>query len=309
MRLHVAPIIGDVRLAKLRPLHLEKVYAKARERALFERTLLHIHRMIFTALRQAVKWQLSARNVAEAVEAPRPRRKRVAALDPADAVRVLNDFAGSDLEMPVVLALGTGMRRGEVLGLRWQDVDLDAGTARVTQTIQTDGSIGTPKTHRSERPVSLPPFVFAALKAHRRDQTRRRLVCGKAWHNLDLVVDRGNGSPLPPWSLSQRFRAATRHLELDLNIQGLRHGFATLALASGTDLKVTQHLLGHSSYNITADTYTHVAEKADQQAAKRLDATCSVQVGGRWGQVRVSFPRLSDKVRRLERSQDAKPQA
>jgi integrase len=177
-----------------------------------------------------VKWQLVARNVAEAVEPPNPARKKVAPLNPADAVRILNEVSGTDLEMPVVLALGTGMRRGEVLGLRWQDVDLDDATARIVQTIQTDGSMGSPKTHRSERPVSLPPFVVDALRRQRTEQKRRRLVCGSAWHDLDLVVDRGDGAPTPPWSVSQRFRTVTRRLGLDLNVHGLRHGFATLAL-------------------------------------------------------------------------------
>jgi integrase len=92
------------------------------------------------------------------------------------------------------------------------------------------------------------------------------------WHDLDLVVDRGDGLPIPPWYLSQRFRAATTALGLDFNVHGLRHGFATLALASGTDLKVTEGLLSHSTYHFTADLYTHVSETADQDAARRLDA-------------------------------------
>jgi integrase len=211
--------------------------------------------VVFTALRRAVKWQLAARNVAEAVDAPKARRKKIDALEPADAVRILNDVSGMDLEMSVVLALGTGMRRGELLGLRWRDIDLGAGVARISQTVQTDGSFSTPKTHRSDRPVSLPPFVVDALRKQRKEQNERRLVCGDAWQDLDLVVDRCDGLPMPPWYLSPRFRAATTALGLDLNVHGLRHGFATLALASGTDLKVTQGLMGHSTYHITADLY------------------------------------------------------
>jgi integrase len=154
--------------------------------------------VVFTALRRAVKWQLAARNVAEAVDAPKARRKKIDALEPADAVRILNDVSGMDLEMSVVLALGTGMRRGELLGLRWRDIDLGAGVARISQTVQTDGSFSTPKTHRSDRPVSLPPFVVDALRKQRKEQNERRLVCGDAWQDLDLVVDRGDGLPMPP---------------------------------------------------------------------------------------------------------------
>ena len=271
-RLHVTPVIGNVRLAKLKPLHLESVYQKARAKGLSEQTLLHIHRAVFTALRQAVKWQLAARNVAEAVEAPKPSRRYVAALESTDAIRVLEAVADSDLELPVILGLGTGMRLGEVLGLRWQDVDLEAAAASISQTLQIDMTFGTPKSHRSDRKVSLPVFVVEALKRHRKAQTERRLVCGAAWCDFDLVNDRGDGRPYDPRSVSRRVTATTKALGLQLTFHGLRHGFATLALASGTDLKVTQGLLGHSTIGITANYYTHVAEKVDHEAAARLQA-------------------------------------
>jgi integrase len=113
--------------------------------------------------------------------------------------------AGTDLEMPVVLALGTGMRRGEVLGLRWRDIDLDAGRARVVQTIQcvNQGLVFVPpKTHRSRRAVSLPAFVTEALRAHKAAQNERRLLLGTAWQETGLVVDRGDGLPMAPGSLT-----------------------------------------------------------------------------------------------------------
>lgn len=272
IRAHIVPLIGNVRLSKLRPLHVEKLHAAVRGKGLSETSVLHVHRCLFAALRQAVRWQLVARNVAESVEAPRPERHRVEAMEPEDASRVLKAVAGTPLEVPTILALGTGMRRGEVLGLRWSDIDLETGQARVVQQVTSDGSFDTPKTHRSVRPVALPPFVLDALRRHRVAQNERRLICGEAWQDFDLVIDRGDGAPMRPDVLSKRFGKVARREGLGLTFHGLRHGYATLMLTSGVSLKVTQGLLGHSTFAITADLYTHVAEKADTEAAGRLDS-------------------------------------
>lgn len=271
-RAHINPVIGSLPLSKLRPLHVEKVQAAVRAKGLSETSVLHVHRCLFAALRQAVKWQLVARNVAEAVEAPKAERHRVRAMEPDDARRVLTALAGTDLEVPAILALGTGMRRGEVMGLRWSDVDLDAGQAQIVQQVTSEGTFDTPKTHRSERPVSLPPFVVEALRRHKVTQNERRLVCGEAWQDFDLVVDRGDGAPMRPDTFSSRFGKLAKREGLGITFHGLRHGYATLMLTSGVSLKVTQGLLGHSTFAITADLYTHVAEKADTEAASRLDS-------------------------------------
>lgn len=146
IRLHVVPVVGSIKLAELRPLHLEQVFAAGREEGLSERSLLHVHRVMFNALRQAMRWQLVAQNVAEAVAALKPTRRRVEPMEPSDARGVRGNGRAS-LELPTVIGLGTGMRLGEVLGLRWIDADLDAGTARIAQTLQPGGTFDRPKTH------------------------------------------------------------------------------------------------------------------------------------------------------------------
>jgi integrase len=118
MRLHIVPIIGNVPLLTLKPLHLEKIYEEASAKGLSPQSVLHIHRVLFTALKQAVAWQLIPRNIAEAVTPPRPEHREVDPMTPHEVVRVLEVVAGTDLEIPTVLGLGTGMRLGEVLGLR-----------------------------------------------------------------------------------------------------------------------------------------------------------------------------------------------
>jgi len=279
VRLHANPAIGAIPLGKLRAVHVERAYQAARDKGLSERTVLHLHRPLFTALRDAVRLQYISRNVAESVEPPRPRTREVEPLEVSRIPVILGAIAGTDLEVPTLIALGTGMRRGEVLGLRWKDLDLDAGTARLSQTLSDDGSFDVPKTNRS-RTFHIPTFLIAALRPHRKAQTERRLLCGTAWVDLDLVVDRGDGRPMRVTALSQRFRYAMSKAGLDLHFHALRHGNATLSLSAGIDLKVTSQRLGHSAIGITGDLYTHVADELDRQAAQKLDDLLAPIVGG-----------------------------
>jgi integrase len=271
LRLHVIPIVGSLQLAKLKPLHLERVYAAAEDRGLSKQSVLHIHRVTYSALRQAVRWQLVGRNVAEAVIPPRPDRRHVTAMEPADVRVLLAAVAGTHLEIPTILAVGTGMRLGEVLGLRWRDVDVTKAELRVNQTLQITMVFDTPKTHRSVRTVTLPGFVIAALRRHRKEQNERRLLLGKAWAEMDLVIDDGAGEPMRPAVVSRQFRTTTRKAGMDLTFHGLRHGHASLMLTAGENLKVVSEQLGHSTIGITGDLYTHVAPSVRREAANKLD--------------------------------------
>ena len=283
MRLHIVPVIGSIALLKLKPLHLEKVYEEAGSRGLSPQSVLHIHRVLFTALKQAVAWQLIPRNIAEAVTPPRPEQREVDPMTSREVVRILETVVSTDLEMPTILGLGTGMRLGEVLGLRWKDIDLEKKSARITQTVQEtrEGVVFVPpKTHRSRRTVSLPGFVVHALRKHKKEQSERRLVVGSAWHDLDLVIERGDGLPVRTSSLSGRFADRMKKEGIKLTFHGLRHGHASLMLAAGVHLKVVSERLGHSTIGITADLYTHVADEVHEAAAASLDAFLGASVKG-----------------------------
>lgn len=282
-RLHIIPVIGNIQLQKLKPLHLEKVYERAFDRGLSTQSVHHIHRVLFSTLRQAVAWQLIPRNIAEAVIAPRPERRDVDAMTPTEVVQVLETVRDTILEVPTILGVGTGMRLGEVLGLRWSDVDLEKKTAHVSQTLQEthEGVVFVPpKTHRSRRGVSLPDFVVATLRQHKKQQSERRLIAGGGWQDFDLVIDRGDGQPLRTSSLSGRFAQAMRKAGIDLTFHGLRHGHASLMLAAGVNLKVVSERLGHSTIGITADLYTHVADQLHDAAATSLDSYLGPIIGG-----------------------------
>ncbi len=282
-RLHILPVIGNIPLTKLKPLHLEKVYERAFDRGLSAESVQHIHRVLFSSLRQAVAWQLIPRNIAEAVIPPRPEKREVDAMTPAEVVQVLETVRGTILETPTILGVGTGMRLGEVLGLRWSDVDLNKKTVCVSQALQEthEGVIFVPpKTHRSRRGVSLPDFVVSALRQHKKEQSERRLIAGEAWQDFDLVIDRGDGQPLRTSSLSGRFASAMKKAGINLTFHGLRHGHASLMLAAGVNLKVVSERLGHSTIGITADLYTHVADQLHEAAAASLDSYLGSTVRG-----------------------------
>jgi integrase len=271
IRLHVKPSLGATQLTKLRPLHIEELYGLLRKRGLSGTTVLQVHRVLHAAFNQAVNWLLLDRNPADAVKAPRKTSQEAASLTAEQIPSLLQAVDGSQLELPVLIAVGTGMRLGEVLGLRWQDVDLEDATARVRQTLQITMQFDTPKSHRSTRSLTLPGFLVHDLRSHRKTQNERRLLLGESWRDLDLVCERGDGLPLRPDTISKQFRTATKAAGLNITFHGLRHTHASLMLSAGADLKVTSARLGHSSISITADLYTHVASEQDRKATDALN--------------------------------------
>lgn len=279
IRLHVNPVIGSTQLTKLRPLHIEELYGLLRKRGLSGTTVLQVHRVLHAAFNQAVKWQLLDRNPVDAVKAPRKTSQEAVSLRAEQIPSLLKAVESSLLELPTLIALGTGMRLGEVLGLRWQDVDLETATARVRQTLQITMQFDTPKSHRSTRSLTLPGFLLDALRSHKKVQNERRLLLGGSWQDLDLICERGDGMPLRPDTISKHFRLAMRTAGLGITFHGLRHTHASLMLAAGADLKVTSSRLGHSSIGITADLYTHVASDQDRRAAEALNTHLGSHIG------------------------------
>jgi integrase len=304
VRAHLVPALGAFKLRDLEPLHIQRYYAAALQNgrrdgrgALSAKTVLHHHRLLSEALKQARRWRLLAVNPAEDVQPPRARRPERVIVDDELAHRILQVARATPLEIPVTLALGLGLRLGEVLGLRWEDVSLEPGRelAEIRQTAQslradvvaelraspnppqTCGIVvfKEPKTDQSRRTVDLPAFVAEALRALRKDQAERRLLLGPAWdpHGHDLIVERGDGRPWPTHDASHAFATfAARHGFPQVRFHDLRHAFATLSLAAGTDLKVVSESMGHTSIKITADLYQDVIPRLRRDAADRLDA-------------------------------------
>jgi integrase len=275
---HITPALGAVPLVQLRPAHLVAAERRWQESGLSASTVVKIHRLIRQALHHAVRWQLLAVNPADAVTPPRVERREMSVLAPDEASALLTQARGTEFGAAITTALYSGLRLGELRGLRWHDLDLDSGRLSVQQTLQKvpgGGVVGRqPKTHRSRRSVSLPAVLVGVLRDHRRSQVEARLVAGDAWEDGDLVFTNGLGRPISETRLRRAFWRLLREAGLPrIRLHDLRHTMATLMLAAGEHPKVVSERLGHSTVGITLDTYSHVLPGLQAAAAERLAAT------------------------------------
>jgi integrase len=270
---HVTPVIGTVKLRDLRPAHVQRVIDAMLKAEQSPRSTVQAYRVVHAALRQAVRWQIIGTNPADGVQPPRPARPTLSMPDADTTKKILETAAGTPLEVPVTLAALTGLRRGELLALRWSDIDGDV--ARITGSLQRDGGKLVrldPKTDRARRVVALPQRLIELLARHRIEQTERRLRLGVDWANNDLICERGDGGPIDPDSLSHAFaRLATSARAPGVRLHDLRHGYATALLRGGVHPKVASEALGHSSTAFTMDTYSHLLPSMQRAAAEAID--------------------------------------
>jgi integrase len=275
---YVRPALGDRRLCDLTPLDVQGLYSSMLERGLSARTVRYTHAVLRQALGQAVKWGMLARNVATLVDLPHQERAEMHALSQEEAARFLAAAQDDRWGVLFAFALATGMRPGEYLALRWEDVDLRAGTARVTRALvrAKDGyRFEEPKTPRSRRTVPLPASTTKTLAAHKVCQAEARLHAGERWRDLGLVFAGDDGQPLDAHNLVARhFKPILKAAGLPATVRlyDLRHTCATLLLLAGTHPKVVAERLGHASVTLTLDTYSHVLPTMQEEAAGRLEA-------------------------------------
>lgn len=274
-RTHIAPALGHLPLDRLRPSDVEGLIVRMRGAGLSASTLRSAYTVLRAALEVAVRDGLVSRNVAAAVKRPTAERTDAVFLTADDAQRLLVALRGERLEVLFRFMLATGVRRGEALALSWSDVDLDAATVRVHGTLSRTSrglEVGAPKTERSRRTVPLPRSMVDALRAHRTRQTEERLAMGPAWTGTGFVFCTEVGTPLEPRNVLRAFQTVARRVGLDgATLHTLRHSNASLLLAAGVHTKVVSEALGHSSYAITADVYSHVTPSQAREAADRLD--------------------------------------
>jgi integrase len=281
---HLVPILGRIPLAKLAPQQIAACYGDLLAKGLAPRTVQYAHAVLHRALEQAVRWNLVARNPTDAVDAPRPQRKEITVLTADQAQIFLNAAKEDRLHALYVLALLTGMRQGEMLGLRWHDVDFAAGSLSVRRTLVRTSqgwSWSEPKTAKGRRTIALPALAVEALRQHRIRQLEERLRSGVLWEDLDLVFPNHTGKPLERQNVVKRsFRPLLVRAGLPaIRFHDLRHSAATLLLSLGEHPKVVQERLGHSTIGVTMDTYSHVLPDMQRKAASRLDALFAAEAG------------------------------
>ena len=278
---HLVPAVGHHALTRLTPTHVQDHYATALDSGrldgkggLAPRTVLHHHRVLHTALEHAVRLGLLARNPTDATKPPRPDSHEIDALGSADMRRFLDATRSHPLHCIVLLAATTGMRRGELLALRWADVNLDVGAVEVRRSLsETKAGLAfkAPKTSKAERRVPLLPQAVTALRAHHAAQARERLAAGPSYDNKDLVFAEPDGSIVRPSRFSSRYKRLVVSVGFtSLRFHDLRHSHATLLFQEGVHPKVVSERLGHSNVNITLNTYTHVLPGMQEEAVARL---------------------------------------
>lgn len=277
------PTIGHIALQRLSAAHIEKLYRERRESGradgraggLSERSLHHVHRVLGTAMKKAVRLRLISRNPCEDVDSPRPQRKEVAALSESDTGVLLEGAKGNPLYPLILVAVTTGLRLGELLGLKWSDVDLKKGALIVRRTLARvkQGAVlkDTPKTKHSIRTVALPPLTVETLHAHHAEQRREMMRLRLVWQDHELVFPAEDGSPCPPPRVSVQFTRLARSLGLGITFHGLRHTHATHLLRAGIHPKIASGRLGHANIGITMDTYSHLLGDDQEEAAARID--------------------------------------
>ena len=258
VRLHIKPALGKLKLGRVTALHVQTLYREKLDSGLAPRRVIYVHVTLHKALKQAVRWSLIPRNVTDAVEPPKAAKKEILPLDQEQVRRLMEAAKGNSLEALYVLAVSTGMRQGELLGLQWKDVDLDSGTVRVNRTI-FGGVVSPPKTTKSRRSIKLSKSAFAALTTHEKKS--------------EWVFSTKSGKPIDCTNLiKQSWRPLLKKAGLPhKRFHDLRHTCATLLLTKGVHPKVVQELLGHSSISITLDTYSHVLPTMQEKAVAAMD--------------------------------------
>ncbi len=296
---HIIPELGEILLSKLRPIDLRDFEAKLSREGrkdnkkttgpgLAASYVNRIHTIIHEALHDALKWELVFRNVAEVVDPPKAIRKKSIPLNEKQINDLLDGLKSTYLYVPTFIALATGLRLGEVLGLTWQDIDMEQGILTVREAQKTkrertgeaityQTTYGDPKSKSSKRSLDIPEAMIEVLKKLQLEQETQ-----KRWTHKDVYQDHGlvccleNGSPIKNESLGSRFRAMARKMGLDISFHNLRHSHASQLVRMNESLNVISARLGHSGIGITADTYVHLYPNAQKEAARKINSILPV---------------------------------
>jgi len=274
---YIIPALGHIRLQKLTPQQVLALYRRKEKEGLSPKTINSIHGVLHKALDNAVRWNLISRNVCDLVSPPRIVKREIQTLTMKQTRDLVQAAHGHRLEVILMLAITTAMRRGELLGLKWSDIDFENQFLQVRRTLDFIAGYGgyvetEPKTAKARRKIMLPDFVINALKQHRVQQLELRLKAGADWQEQDYVFTGLKGGPLNPRYILKMFDRLLRNAGLPhMRFHDLRHSAATLLLSMGVNPKVVQEILGHSNISMTMDVYSHVLPSMHKEAMDKWD--------------------------------------
>lgn len=277
LRVHVLPTLGRIPLAKVTPAQLERLYGERVQAGASTGTVRNVHAVIRNALGQAERWGQIVRNVATLVSPPAVTRPEMRTLDEEQLQQFLVAAIGERFESLFVVAVTTGMRQGELLALRWQDLNLDRAQLSVTRSLTWTKKQGPmfvpPKTKKSRRQIELTKVAVTALRAHRTRQLEQRLAVADAWEDQGLVFPNEVGRPMDGSNLSERDlqRVFVKAGLEPIRFHDLRHTAATILLGRGVHPKIVSEMLGHADVRITLDLYSHVTPTMHREAASVFD--------------------------------------
>lgn len=273
--LHIIPALGKIKLHQLRPMAVSGWINGPAMDGLSPRTVRYLHTVLKIALNQAEAWEMVANNAAQHVKPPRVPGHEIVALDEQQARTLQNAAVGEANEALYMVAVTMGCRRGEILALRWQDIDLDKKTLRVRHTLQRqDGKpvLSEPKSERSRRVLTMPEMLIGKLKQHRREM----MALGRGWKPDDFVFSSRCGEPLDAGNLNREYKKLLKKAGLpDVTFHSLRHTAASMLMEQGVDPLTVMYFLGHSNPNVTLSIYCHVSSKQKRGAAEKIDAVYS----------------------------------
>jgi integrase len=272
---HILPALGHLALNKVTLRIIQQFYNQKLDEGQSPSSVITMNKVLHQALALAVKERLIMVNPCTGIALPAVKGRKVQPLTVEQAQQLLQEVEGTMMEPFIALALVVGIRHGELLALRWQDIDLDQGMLAIHSTLTQDETyrfvVGDPKTASSERVILLPRPVCEMLRAHRARQRETCLKVGSAWQQHDLVFCTNKGAYLWPHNVRQRFYRLLKRAGLpQMHIHDLRHSAATLLRKMGVDLKVIQEILGHSTLDMTANVYSHVLPSMQQEAVEKM---------------------------------------
>jgi len=278
MRRYIREPLGNIKLAELKSLHIQKIYSEMQKKGLSARIVRYTHAVLRSALQHAVKVNMLPRNEAQLVGLPKQNKKEMDVLTKEESISFLNALQGERFATMFSFALASGARPEEYLSIQWKDIDFDSGIAIVRRALITHRTGGgwhfaQPKTAKSRRSIPLPSTVIKELRSYRRQQLEERLKLGTAWNDFDLVFASEIGTPLNPPNVTRAFKKilAKAEIRTSVRLYDLRHTTATLLLQAGVNPKVVSERLGHATIVLTLDTYSHVLPNMQQDATAQLE--------------------------------------
>lgn len=284
---HIKPYLGNIYLEDIKPLHLQNFYDKLLlegrkdgKGGLANRTVLSIHRIIYSSLKQAVKWQLLIRNVTDCVEPPRAKKYKASYLTDKQTEKLLEVAKTSDIYIPIAIAVYTGARRGEILGLNWDNVDFEKKYIKIIDNLCATNNgliIKQPKNNSSIRTIAISDNLIKILKKHKIKQLENKMLLGQKYQDNNMVCCYSDGQLFNPKRFSAKFHKLLKDNDLPLiRFHDLRHSHASLLIKIGIKEKEISERLGHSNIGTTIDLYAHLYEEVNRQVADKFDKLIKV---------------------------------